>query len=77
MQQRNPGTEEVIMIQGSVVFFHSNTKELSILNALMWTVKMMEIVIFGAQQRSTIKMKLLMAAEIGANAMIIVGDMVS
>ena len=77
MQQRNPGTEEVIMIQGSVVFFRSNTKELSILSALMWTVKMMEIVIFGAQLRSMNIKKLLKVADIGANAMIIVVDMVS
>ena len=64
------------MTQGSLVIFHSNTKELSTLSALMLTVEIMEIVIFGVQLKSTKIEKLLKVAEIGENAMIIAVDMV-
>ena len=76
MQRKNPGTKEITLTLDSTVFSRSNTKELSTMSALMLTVEMMGIVIFGVQLKSTKIEKLLKVAEIGENAMIIAVDMV-
>ena len=76
MPQKNPGTEEITLTLDRAVFSRSNTKESSIMSALMLTVKNMVKVISGAQLKSMKMKKLLKVAKIGVNAMIIVVDMV-
>ena len=76
MQQKETGTEEITLTLDRAVFSRSNTKESSIMSALMLTVKNMVKVIFGAQLKSMKMKKLLKVAKIGVNAMIIVVDMV-
>ena len=65
----NPGAESPIMILERAAFSLLSTKELLIMNALMWRMRLSGQIYFGVRQKSIKTVNFLEVADIGESAM--------